>query len=188
MNTRRIWIGITVLVIVAGIFIGIHYANSGHVSKSASQAPALGTAKQGAKAPQFATATNQGYFDLAAANKPVFVEIFATWCPHCQRETAVVDRLYAQYKNRVQFVAVPGSNTGMDGRTPSSQQDVGNFISAFNVQYPVALYDPSLQTANEYLQGGFPTMAVIDRNKTIAYITSGETSYAELEAALKRVL
>lgn len=188
MNARRIWLWIALAAIAAGIFIGIRHGDAGHPGKVASQPTASASVKQGEKAPQFATATNQGYFDLSAANKPVFVEVFATWCPHCQRETAVIDRLYARYKSRVQFVGLPGSNSGMDGRSPSSQQDVANFISAFNVQYPIALYDPSLQTAREYLQGGFPTMAVIGRDKTIAYLTSGETSYAELEAALKKVL
>jgi thiol-disulfide isomerase/thioredoxin len=188
MNNRRILLWITILVIIAGIFIGLHYANTGAVKKSASQAPAVGTAKQGAKAPQFATATNKGYFNLDSVNKPVFLEVFATWCPHCQRETKIIDRLYQQYKNRAQFIAIPGSNTGMDGRSPSDEQDVLNFVSAFSVQYPVALYDPSLQIANQYLQGGFPTMAVIDRNKTISYITSGETSYAELSSAIQKAL
>ena len=37
-------------------------------------------------APQFEVATTAGYFDLSKTRKPVFLEIFATWCPHCQRE------------------------------------------------------------------------------------------------------
>jgi thiol-disulfide isomerase/thioredoxin len=188
MNNSRILLWITVLVVIAGIFIALHYVNTGGVSKLSTQAPAVAAVKQGSKAPQFATATNQGYFDLNAVNKPVFLEVFATWCPHCQRETKIVDRLYNQYKSRVQFIGIPGSNTGMDGRSPSSQQDVENFVSTFNVQYPVAYYDASLQTANRYLQGGFPTLAVIDRSKTITYLTSGETPYAELNSAIQKTL
>lgn len=187
MNNRRIWIWITLAVVIVGVIVAIRYANTGGVSKSASQAPTVGTAHQGARAPEFSAATDKGYFDLAKANKPVFLEVFATWCPHCQRETAVLNRLYAKYKDRVDFVAVSGSNVGMDGRTPSSEQDVLNFVSAFHVQYPVA-YDGSLTVAKEYLQGGFPTLAVIGRDKRIAYLTSGETTYAELASALKNVL
>jgi thiol-disulfide isomerase/thioredoxin len=186
MSNRRLWIWITVAVIIAGIVIGVRYANRS-VSTNVTQAPQVGTAQQGHKAPEFQAATNQGYFDLAKANKPVFLEVFATWCPHCQRETAVIDKLYSKYKDRVEFVAVSGHQTGMDRETPSSELDVLNFAKTFHVSYPVA-YDGSLDVAKKYLQGGFPTLVVIDRNKTVSYITSGETTYGELNSAIERVL
>jgi thiol-disulfide isomerase/thioredoxin len=184
---RRIWIWITVAVVVIGIIIAIRYANTGGVSKNVTQAPQIGVAQQGEKAPEFQAATNKGYFDLATADKPVFLEVFATWCPHCQRETAIIDKLYSKYKNSVDFVAVSGHQTGMDGQTPSSELDVLNFAKRFDVKYPVA-YDGSLDVAKKYLQGGFPTLVVINRDKTVSYITSGETSYSELNSAIQRVL
>jgi cytochrome c biogenesis protein CcmG, thiol:disulfide interchange protein DsbE len=187
MKNPRIWLWITIAVIVIGILFAIRYANTGLVNKNATQAPVQATLQKGQTAPEFTAATNQGYFDLAKTNKPVFLEIFATWCPHCQHEVPIISQLYEAYKNRVAFVGVSGSNTSMDGSGQSSEQDVLNFVQALNVKYPVA-YDGSLEVANKYLQGGFPTLVVIDRNKRIAYITSGETSYAELNAALKRVL
>lgn len=187
MNDRRLWIWITLLVVAIGVFIAIRFANTGGVSKNVTQAPQIGTAQQGQKAPEFQAATNQGYFDLAKADKPVLLEVFATWCPHCQRETAIIDKLYRQYKNQVDFVAVSGHQTGMDRQSPSSELDVLNYAKKFNAQYPIA-YDGSLDVAKKYLQGGFPTLVVIDKNKTVSYITSGETTYGELNSAIKRVL
>lgn len=186
MNDRRVWIGITVAVIVIGILVAIRYANTG-VQRSSTQAPIIGTAHLEQKAPEFTAATDQGYFDLAKTQKPVFLEIFATWCPHCQRETAIVDRLYQRYKGRVDFVGVSGSTTGMDGSSPASEQDVLNFATMFHAQYPLA-YDGSLVVAHEYLQGGFPTLVVMNRNKTITYLSSGETSYKELNSAIQKAL
>lgn len=154
--------------------------------QTASQAPIVGKAQEGKPAPQFAVATTAGYFDLSATHEPVFLEVFATWCPHCQREVVVVDRLYSKYKNRVSFVAVSGSDTGMDGSSPSSELDVLNWIRRFNVRYPVA-YDPLLNVANLYLQGGYPTIAIIDKGKTIRFLDDGEISYNELDAAIRRV-
>jgi len=115
------------------------------------------------------------------------LEVFATWCPHCQRETAIVDQLYERYKDRVAFVAVTGSATSMDGQGQSSEEDVLNFAKAFNAKYPVA-YDNSLDVAHKYLQGGFPTVVVINRQKTVTYITSGETPYDELNSAIVSAL
>ena len=148
--------------------------------QSASQSPVVGKAQKGKTAPQFEVATTAGYFDLSKTRKPVFLEVFATWCPHCQRETAIIDRLYAKYRNRVDFVAVSGSDTAMDGTSASSELDVLTWIRQFNVKYPVA-YDPLLNVANLYMQGGFPTIAIIGTNKKIRYLDDGEITYSELD-------
>ena len=100
---------------------------------------------------------------------------------------AVVDRLYRKYRSRVEFVAVSGSETGMDGTSASSQLDVLDWARRFNVQYPVA-YDPLLNVANLYLQGGFPTFAVIGKDKKVAYLSTGEVSFNELDSAVAKVL
>ena len=155
--------------------------------QNASQSPVVGKAQVGHPAPNFEVATTAGLFSLAAARKPVFLEVFATWCPHCQRETVVVDRLYRRYGSAVNFVGVSGSDTGMDGTTPASENDVLNWVHRFKVVYPVA-YDPLMNVANLYLQGGFPTFAVIGKDKRVAYLDSGEVSYGDLAAALQRVL
>ena len=187
MKNSRILLWISIIVIIAGVLIAIRYANTGGVQKSATQAPVLGTAKLGEKAPEFSAATNQGYFDLAKATVPVFLEVFATWCPHCQRETSVIDQLYKKYKGRVDFVAVTGSSVGMDHQSPASEQDTLTYAQQFHAQYPVA-FDGSLDVAKEYLQGGYPTLVVIDRNKKVTYLSSGETSLAELDGAIKAAL
>lgn len=187
MSNRRIWLWVTIIVVAAGVLFAIRYANRGGVSKSATQAPIQAQLKRGDAAPEFTAVTNHGYFDLAKTSKPVFLEVFATWCPHCQRETAIVDRLYQKYSKEVDFVAVTGSNTSMDGQGQSSQLDVLNFAQAMHAQYPLA-YDSSLDVANKYLQGGFPTLVVIGPDKKIAFVTSGETPYSELDSAIQSVL
>ena len=188
MTQRRL--AVITIALVALIVLGAIAWFVLHPSRQlqgASQAPIVGKAQVGQTAPEFEVSTTAGLFDLAKATKPVFLEVFATWCPHCQREASVVDRLYRAYRSRVDFVGVSGSDTAMDGTSESSQLDVLNFVQRFHVQYPVA-YDPVLQVANLYLQGGFPTFAIIDANKKVAYLNSGELPYGELRAALEKVL
>ncbi|HZZ64591.1 MAG TPA: TlpA family protein disulfide reductase [Candidatus Baltobacteraceae bacterium] len=184
---RRTWILITLAVIVVGALLAWRYAVNGGVKQSASQAPVAGSAAKGQTAPEFSAATDKGFFDLAKTRKPVFLEVFATWCPHCQRETAIIDRLYRQYAGRVDFIGVSGSDRAMDGQSPTSEQDVLNFAAVTHAQYPLA-YDGSLQIAREYLQGAFPTLVVIAPDKKITYITTGETPYGELDAAIRSAL
>lgn len=188
--SRRALAVVTLAVVVAIGAAAILYARFGAAHgqvQAASQAPALGTAEEGKPAPQFEVATTGGLFDLSKADKVVFLEVFATWCPHCQREVKVVDRLYRQYKSRVEFVAVSGSDTAMDGLSTSSELDVLNWVNRFKVAYPVA-YDPLLNVAHLYLKGGFPTFTIIGKDKIVKYRDDGEISYDELNAALKAAL
>lgn len=185
-------IGIVALVIAAAI--AWYFVHPSRQLQSASQSPIVGKAQIGEKAPEFQASTTGGYFDLAKTGKPVFLEVFATWCPHCQRETAVIDKLFAAYGSRVAFVAVSGSATAMDGTSESSPLDVLNFARQFNVRYPIA-YDPLIRepnnpksVANLYLQGGFPTFAVIGKDKKVSYLNSGEISYDDLAGQLEKVL
>ncbi|HTZ53690.1 MAG TPA: TlpA disulfide reductase family protein [Candidatus Acidoferrum sp.] len=188
MNQRTLAIisAIVLVVLVAGgvIYVKLHPAQL----QNASSAPVNAPLAAGTKAPTFTLPTTAGPFDLATVKQPVLIEIFATWCPHCQRETAVMNKLYAAYGKRVAFLAIPGSDTAMDGASPESQFDVLNFTIKFNVKYPIGVYDPNLTVAKEYLKGGYPTIAIVDRNKNIAYINSGEVPYPELAAALNQVL
>lgn len=189
MNRRSLAFGtIAILaIIVAGAIAYYYFGAERRRVQTASQSPIVGKAQVGQPAPAFEVATTAGLFDLGKATKPVFLEVFATWCPHCQRETAVVDKVYRKYRNAVDFVAVSGSDTAMDGTSASSQRDVLDWTRRFNVEYPVG-YDPLLNVANLYLQGGFPTFAVIGRDKRVAYLVSGEISYRDLDAALAKVV
>ncbi|MBV8343459.1 MAG: TlpA family protein disulfide reductase [Candidatus Eremiobacteraeota bacterium] len=188
--TSRTWAiatAVAIVIIVAAAVV-FYYVGPGHRSvQTASQSPIVGKAQVGQPAPEFEVSTTDGLFDLATAKKPVFLEVFATWCPHCQRETVVVDKLYEKYRSRVAFVAVSGSATGMDGTSASSQLDVLQWARRFNVRYPVA-YDELLNVANLYLQGGFPTFALIGNDKKVAYLNSGEVSFGELDAAVAKLL
>lgn len=188
MNQRALAV-ISGLVLVVLVAAGILYVKL-HPSQlqNASSAPVNALLVAGVKAPTFTLPSTAGPFDLATVTKPVLIEIFATWCPHCQRETAVMNKLYAAYGKRVAFLAVPGSDTAMDGASPSSQFDVLNFTIKFDVKYPIGVYDPNLTVAKMYLRGGYPTIAIIGRDKDIAYINSGEIPYQELAAALDKVL
>jgi thiol-disulfide isomerase/thioredoxin len=149
---------------------------------------APGVLKVGQTAPNFTLSTTNGPFDLSkAGGKPTLLEVFATWCPHCQREVKVIDPLYATYKNKVNFVAVNGAPLGMDGATPETQADVIAFVQKFGVTYPVA-FDPNLDVAHIYLQSGFPTLVLIGANGKIDALRDGEIPRADLDKALSAVV
>ncbi len=189
MNARTL--GTLSLVLLAALIVGTIAYVKFHPStaiRAASNAPVVAPLTVGSRAPNFTTDTTQGTFDLAALTKPALVEIFASWCPHCQRETAVLNALYARYGSRVAFVSIVGSTYAMDRAAPESDRDLAAFIARFQVRYPVAIYDPNLTIANRYLQGGYPTIVIVGRDKRIDYVDSGEVSEAVLARALDAAL
>ncbi len=184
-DRRKIVLYATLAVVVIAIVVGIGLAS--RVPKAASDAPMLSKLKVGDTAPDFSAATNAGSFDLSGVSTPVLLEVFATWCPHCQRETSVLNGIASRYAGKLALVAVNGSPNGLDGSSPESQADVNQFGAQFNVRYPLA-YDPDLKVAHLYLQGGFPTLVLIDKNKKISWIKDGEVAPADLTKAIDKVL
>jgi thiol-disulfide isomerase/thioredoxin len=176
---------VTLAVVAIGAIVAVGLSN--RVSKAAQTVNPSTTLAVGSTAPSFAVDTDAGHFDLAGVSSPVFLEVFATWCPHCQHEVPVLDQLAKKYSGKVAFVGVTGSPYGVDGSSPENQADLTAWVERLGVTYPVA-YDANLTVANAYLQGGYPTLVVIDKNKKIAYIGSGEVPPATLSKALDSVL
>jgi len=66
--------------------------------------------KEGFRAPDFTVTTSEGntikLSEITAKDKPVLVYFMATWCPYCSSDLAVVNRVYPEYKDQVEFVAI----------------------------------------------------------------------------------
>lgn len=188
-DRRKVLIYGTLAVVIVAIVVAVGLASRNVVSQSATQAPIQSNIKVGDTAPQFTVSTipGPGGFDLDAQKTPVLLEVFATWCPHCQHETTVLNDIAKKYDGKLAVIAVSGSDRAVDGNTPESEEDVKAFAQAFKVTYPLA-FDPQLTVAHEYLQSGYPTLVVIDKNKKVSYIDSGEVPESKLTGAIGKVV
>lgn len=177
---------VTIMVVVIAAIVAVALAS--RVPQSAqTPAPQSTSLIVGSKAPDFSISSNAGPFALAAATTPVFLEVFATWCPHCQREVPVLDALQKKYAGKVAFIGISGSPFGVDGSSPENPADIAAWVQKLNVTYPIA-FDQDLKIATQYLQGGYPTIVMIDKNKIVRYVASGEIAPATLQKAIEDVL
>ena len=180
---RNLVLAIAVAVPAILILVAIVLFNNRQV-QSASVAPEISALKVGVKAPEFSVSTTSGLFDLAkSGHKPTLVEVFATWCPHCQRETAVLDKIAAKYGSTINLVAVAGSERDITQNGPETQADVIAFADQFKVTYPIA-FDPNLDVAHKYLGTGFPTVVLVGSDGIVQSIRDGEIPQADLASAL----
>jgi cytochrome c biogenesis protein CcmG/thiol:disulfide interchange protein DsbE len=105
---------------------------------------------------------------------PVFIDVWASWCPSCEEEAPMLARLAREHRGRVRFV-------GID--TNDSRSAARNFIRRHRLEYP-HLFDPKTSLATKLGVYGIPTMFLVDREGRIAARLVGK----QPEGKLRRLL
>jgi thiol-disulfide isomerase/thioredoxin len=174
-NTRKIILYCTIAAIIIGIVVTVGIlSRSSVVPENATKAVGQSKLKVGDLAPSFTIATNAGNFDLAAVSTPVLLEVFAPWCPHCQKESAVLNDIATKYAGKVAIVSVSGDAIDYDhNSTAESESNIRLFADRYQTRYPVA-FDRDLKVATLYLHSGFPSVYIIDAKKRILFQQEGE--------------
>jgi thiol-disulfide isomerase/thioredoxin len=164
--------------------------------------PASGTATRaqatpavGSKAPDFSWTTTTGRTSLSAMRgHPVLLEFFGAWCPACQQEVPLLNKLLATYGTKGLLVlSVTGSPYGIEyesaGNTaPVSMLDLLRYQKTLGVKYQQVL-DPNTRVFNMYGFGtSFPTFYVIDRHGIVHYGTTVAVTAKDLTAQVKAAL
>lgn len=110
--------------------------------------------------------------------KPVVINFWASWSGSSQRELAMFQEAYNDYKEQVHFLII---NTTSDDRETREQAD--QMISDGGYTFPV-YYDENASAANDFEVMTVPTTFFVDRNgKAIAY-AAGELNRYNFERGL----
>jgi thiol-disulfide isomerase/thioredoxin len=187
-NSRKTILYVTIAVVIIGIIVAVGIASrTSVVPENATKAVGQSKLKVGDVAPSFAIGTNAGNFDLAGVSTPVLLEVFAPWCPHCQKEAPIMNDLAVKYAGKLAIVAVSGDAVDLDHNTAESESNVHVFADQYQTRYPIA-FDRDLKVAALYLRQGFPSVYVIDKNKRIRFEQEGEIPEAVLMKAIDGAL
>ena len=161
----------------------------------------------GVAAPNFTLpgADGKSYSLSDYKGKVVLLEFFAPWCPHCQDDAPIFNKVAERYKDNpnVQVLAVSASPRGKDNKTPITMEDITWFRDTFGVQFPMLL-DKEMGTSGTYSIMFYPTVYLVDKDGKIAaqpagyfvwengepvssreQILSEETLAAQIDALLK---
>jgi cytochrome c biogenesis protein CcmG, thiol:disulfide interchange protein DsbE len=147
--------------------------------------------KVGSQAPSFSVAAKGGTLSSdSLAGKPYLLEIFATWCPHCQRMTVILRDLQKKFPpSRLAIVSVSGSPVSSastaDKLVPEDQADIDAFDSTYHVTWPTA-FDKDLTVAKAWGFAGYPGIFIVDKRGVIVFEHSGEIDEKSLVGALKK--
>ena len=113
--------------------------------------------------------------------KVVMLNLWATWCPPCVRETPQLIRVYEQYRDQG-FVILGINTTYQDDRAKVEQ-----FVSDKGVSYPILL-DVDDEFGQKYGARLLPTSYLVDRDGKIVTTKIGEIDEAQLGEQVQALL
>ena len=110
------------------------------------------------------------------AGRPVVVNLWATWCPPCQREMPVLQRAQQQYPG-VHFVFANQNE---------SRETVQRFLALKGLTLDNVLLDEHGALARHFQQRGLPTTLFFDADGTLVDARTGELSEASIAQRMER--
>lgn len=179
MTRRRQWILVAALAAIAGGAAWLGVLFFGDEFKQVTV---------GSHAPRFSAVT----LDSAPRTRTLadykgqvmLVNIWATWCPPCEREMPVLQGIYQQYRDKgLKLVAVSTDAPGMEGA-------IRGFVKKYGLTFDV-LYDPAARIMQDYMTPAQPESFIIGRDgvirfKQVAAITDRDA--VQIRALLDQLL
>ena len=137
-------------------------------------------AQRGRTLEDFSVATiDGGTFSLSEAlreKRAVLINLWASWCGPCGMEFPMMQQVYEQYRDRVEYIA-------LSVEAGDSAAALKAYAGARGLTFPIGS-DKTVGLAGQFAYVGIPATLVVDRFGTIVYIKIG----AELdETALPRL-
>jgi cytochrome c biogenesis protein CcmG, thiol:disulfide interchange protein DsbE len=94
--------------------------------------------------------------------KPLYINVFATWCPPCRIELPEIVRSFAKYKTKVAFL-------GVDEQEPAGK--IEPFRRQMGIRYPIAIDQGQMEAS--YRAHSVPTSVFIDRRGIVRALYRG---------------
>jgi len=101
----------------------------------------------------------------SAKGKVVFVNFWATWCPPCRAEMPMIQKLYDDYKDKIEFVFV----------TTDSKEKVESFYKKNSYDLPT--YTMVTNSPKEFEVSSIPASYLLDKNGNIVISKVGAADW-----------
>ncbi|MGT2716523.1 TlpA family protein disulfide reductase [Streptococcus respiraculi] len=115
-------------------------------------------------------------------SKATLLIVWASWCPDCQQQLPIIEKVYHSYKDRVDFVGI--NYTDGDRET---QEKAAQYLTEKGYTLPV-VFDKSSATQEFLGVESIPTMYLIKGNKiekVFVAVEAEETLQTALDALVK---
>lgn len=175
---RRLRLGVLATLGLAVVLAGVLAFGADGESAFGTTAPLPGEAVAGRRAPDFTVTLFDGSTfhlteHLERDGRPVFLNLWASWCPPCRAEMPDLSSVSREYPS-VLFVGVAVEDDAGAARA---------FAESIRVAYPVgADLDGSVDRA--YPAPGLPATYMIDSGGLLRRVVYGQVTASQVEAML----
>jgi thiol-disulfide isomerase/thioredoxin len=177
--------------IIAVLIIGLVIINGGVEGGGQTSAssevktdgqPRTSLIAQGEKIPTFsAPELTSGTVDLADyEGSPLAIPIWAAWCPNCQKEMPVLEKLSQEFPD-VPVVSIVTSQGQEPGPTPEK------YVADNNITFPNAVDDTTGKLREAFGVTGFPTVVFVNADGTVNTTVEGLRGEAELRGYFEAI-
>ncbi|HEU4353978.1 MAG TPA: TlpA disulfide reductase family protein [Actinomycetota bacterium] len=113
--------------------------------------------------------------------KPAVLSIWAAWCPHCQVEMPIIDRVMRDHPD-IGLVTVVTAIGAQPGPTPAQ------YMREQGLEFPVAVDDGDGTLATGLGVTGFPTVYLVNSDGTVALQLGGEVDEQSLRTVVEQLV
>lgn len=110
------------------------------------------------------------------AGKPAVLTVWASWCPHCQVELPILQKVANDYPS-VHVTSIATAMGQQPGPTPKQ------YVSDNGITFPVAVDDEQLTLLMGLGVQSFPTLYFVNADGTIYAAAFGEVAESDLRTA-----
>ena len=172
---RRTVLGLFLFAIA---FIGF-FTRNGHESHGSNAAAASTIARVGDALPDF-TVQRLDRTKVSVRSylgHPLWINLFATWCPPCNDEMPHIEREYAKHHGNLVVLALDQQE---------SPKLVNAFVKRYRLTFPVAI--DGGDAASAFAVNGLPASIFVDERGIVRKVLLGELSPSEMQAAITLIL
>lgn len=142
--------------------------------------PCFAAVSVGSKAPNFELGSVDGKGTIKLSDytdKPTLLVFWASWCPHCRTESAVVQKIFTDLHDK-------GANV-VGANLDDNITDALKFVTEHGLTYPNAFAGTPTgrQVIETYGVQGIPALFLIDKDGTVKKQWAGEMSEATIKEA-----
>ncbi|MFC3927958.1 TlpA family protein disulfide reductase [Streptococcus caprae] len=121
--------------------------------------------------------SSQEFYD-----KPMIIVDWASWCAHCQKHLPVIQKVYEEYGDKINFVMI---NLTDEADEPQSQAE--SYIKEQKFTFPY-FFDQSQTAADSLMVEYIPTTYFVDKNHIVKQVSVSELEEKELKELLDSLL
>ena len=116
--------------------------------------------------------------DLSSSTgKPIVINLWATWCPHCIEEMDAYQKLYDEYADQVEFVILNVADS------KAESEKAHGYAQENGYTFPVYI-DTNASVREALSATGIPMTAVVSADGNVVVLRSGTITYDAMKSTL----